>query len=273
MSQRYNNLLKSFPLHGVEMTEELFKSLESKNFIKEVDLKKALTELELEYYNPFDRVKSAKIISAKIEKAIIVDQKLGKSIKYFTPNIDNILEKAYGGRVGSPGETRIWGGKTYKKVGTKWEYVGQHSKSYTENKVKVDVKPESIGYVIKNVGPGGQETVAKHEAGVVEGNPYPEGTYDNAKWARDKMEEFLSRPSKPSVFSPKKADLMMNPAYFKDMAGEGVFELGGKRWQYVWADYNGKIDIGVYSLDEDIVYGYDWFQNNYINKSVPEMPV
>ena len=55
--------------------------------------------------------------------------------------------------------------------------------------------------------------------------------------------------------------------FLQDKPGEVEFDLGGKKWKYVWAKYpNGKRDVGVYSPSEVLVYSYDWLQDNYINK-------
>ena len=59
-----------------------------------------------------------------------------------------------------------------------------------------------------------------------------------------------------------------NPLYVeyeKDMTGEDPFVMqGGKKFQYVWAKYpNGKVDIGVYAFQGDVVYGYQAFRNMY----------
>lgn len=49
--------------------------------------------------------------------------------------------------------------------------------------------------------------------------------------------------------------------YYKDMDGEEPFELGGNKYQYVWAKYpTGKKDIGVYAFGQDLVYSYDSFR-------------
>jgi hypothetical protein len=72
--------------------------------------------------------------------------------------------------------------------------------------------------------------------------------------------------------------------YHSERAGEPTFLLGGKKYQYVNAKYpNGKLDIGVYSHSEDLVYAYDAFRkmNNIQemyntssgNKPVSKQPV
>ena len=49
--------------------------------------------------------------------------------------------------------------------------------------------------------------------------------------------------------------------YYKEMSGEEPFEMGGNKYQYVWAKYpTGKKDIGVYAFGQDLVYSYDSFR-------------
>jgi hypothetical protein len=66
---------------------------------------------------------------------------------------------------------------------------------------------------------------------------------------------FASGLIKESVESPLYVE------YYKDMSGEEPFELGGNKYQYVWAKYpTGKKDIGVYAFGQDLVYSYDTFR-------------
>ena len=49
--------------------------------------------------------------------------------------------------------------------------------------------------------------------------------------------------------------------YVSDRQGEEPFMLGGIKWQFVNAKYpNGKVDIGVYRVDHDLVYDYNWWR-------------
>lgn len=51
--------------------------------------------------------------------------------------------------------------------------------------------------------------------------------------------------------------------YSQDLQGEPTFNIGDKKYKYVWAEYpDGKKDIGVYSFDEDLVYNFGWFRVN-----------
>lgn len=52
------------------------------------------------------------------------------------------------------------------------------------------------------------------------------------------------------------------------MTNEKPFKLGDNTWQYVWAKYpNNKRDIGVYHLEEDMIYDYNWFKKNVLKDS------
>lgn len=50
--------------------------------------------------------------------------------------------------------------------------------------------------------------------------------------------------------------------YHSQRQGEIPFMMSGTKYEYVNAKYpNGKIDIGVYSFAEDLVYSYNVFRN------------
>lgn len=52
--------------------------------------------------------------------------------------------------------------------------------------------------------------------------------------------------------------------YHSQRQGEEPFMLGGTKYEYVNAKYpNGKIDIGVYSFAEDLVYSYNSFRRRH----------
>jgi len=56
----------------------------------------------------------------------------------------------------------------------------------------------------------------------------------------------------------------MYAEYVGERQGEEPFMMRDKKWQYVNAKYsNGKVDIGVYSFSEDMVYTYDTFRKMY----------
>lgn len=49
--------------------------------------------------------------------------------------------------------------------------------------------------------------------------------------------------------------------YANRMSGEEPFILNGKKYEYVWAVYSsGKRDIGVYSFEGDVTFGYFAFR-------------
>lgn len=55
--------------------------------------------------------------------------------------------------------------------------------------------------------------------------------------------------------------LSLHVEYQSERSGEPVFELRGKRFQYVNAKYpNGKKDIGIYDFASDMTYGYAAFR-------------
>jgi hypothetical protein len=54
--------------------------------------------------------------------------------------------------------------------------------------------------------------------------------------------------------------------YHSDRNGEEPFVIDGITWQYVNANYDGRVDIGVYRRSQDITYSYDWF-NKYVLKN------
>lgn len=52
--------------------------------------------------------------------------------------------------------------------------------------------------------------------------------------------------------------------YFKEMQGEPQFKSRGNTYQYVWAKYpDGKIDIGVYDIANDLVIDYEYFRKQH----------
>jgi len=57
--------------------------------------------------------------------------------------------------------------------------------------------------------------------------------------------------------------------FHSDRNGEEPFVINDITWEYVNADYNGKVDIGVYRYGQDITYSYDWFNKNIL-KSMGE---
>lgn len=60
--------------------------------------------------------------------------------------------------------------------------------------------------------------------------------------------------------------------YVSDIKGEEPFNIGETKWQFVKAKYpDGKKDIGVYRFDHDLVYGYEWFKNNIMQKTNSEL--
>ncbi len=63
-------------------------------------------------------------------------------------------------------------------------------------------------------------------------------------------------------------DVSLYVEYLKNMSNENPFELGGKKWQFVWAKYpDGRTDIGVYAFGEDLVYNYQsWRKMMNIDK-------
>lgn len=55
--------------------------------------------------------------------------------------------------------------------------------------------------------------------------------------------------------------------HVSDIEGEKPFKIGDTKWEYVKAKYpNGKIGIGVYRFDHDLVYGYKWFKDNILSR-------
>ena len=54
-------------------------------------------------------------------------------------------------------------------------------------------------------------------------------------------------------------------AFHSERNGEEPFIIDNIKWQYVNADYGGKVDIGVYRYGQDITYSYDWFQKNVLD--------
>lgn len=59
-------------------------------------------------------------------------------------------------------------------------------------------------------------------------------------------------------------------AFKSERNGEEPFVIDGIKWQYVNADYDGKIDIGVYRYGQDITYSYDWFNKNVLGNGIEE---
>lgn len=56
--------------------------------------------------------------------------------------------------------------------------------------------------------------------------------------------------------------------YVRDMPGEVDFQIGDEKFYYVIAKYpNGKNDIGIYAKGKDLVYGYEWFRDNYLKST------
>lgn len=52
--------------------------------------------------------------------------------------------------------------------------------------------------------------------------------------------------------------------YHSQRQGEKPFMMGGTKFEYVNATYpNGKIDVGVYSFAEDLVYSYNSFRKRH----------
>ena len=61
--------------------------------------------------------------------------------------------------------------------------------------------------------------------------------------------------------------------YYKEMSGEEPFEMGGNKYQYVWAKYpTGKKDIGVYAFGQDLVYSYDTFRKMHNLQTEEQAP-
>jgi len=58
--------------------------------------------------------------------------------------------------------------------------------------------------------------------------------------------------------------------FHSERSGEDPFIIDGIKWQYVNAQYDGKVDIGVYRYGQDICYSYEWFNDNVL-KSMQEM--
>jgi len=53
--------------------------------------------------------------------------------------------------------------------------------------------------------------------------------------------------------------------YYKDYPSESDFERNGQKYKYVWAKYpSGKVDVGVYNYNQDLVYGYKYFRKNIL---------
>jgi len=60
--------------------------------------------------------------------------------------------------------------------------------------------------------------------------------------------------------------------YVSDIYGEEPFVLNNVKWQYVNAKYpDGRIDIGVYRYDLDLVYDYKKWQNEMINNATDQL--
>jgi hypothetical protein len=53
--------------------------------------------------------------------------------------------------------------------------------------------------------------------------------------------------------------------FLEDKPGEERFKINGVTWQYVWAKYpDGRRDIGVYRVGQDMVYDIQWFTENVL---------
>lgn len=65
----------------------------------------------------------------------------------------------------------------------------------------------------------------------------------------------------------------MYAEYLSDKKGEVPFVIGDNKYEYVWAKYPNKRDIGVYDFNQDLVYDINWFQKNILkfNENVNEI--
>ena len=48
--------------------------------------------------------------------------------------------------------------------------------------------------------------------------------------------------------------------HYREFKEEPIFTHGGKRYRYCWVKNEGRVNIGVYCLDEDLCYEYHGFR-------------
>lgn len=97
----------------------------------------------------------------------------------------------------------------------------------------------------------GAASSGAYVAGASFGNPIQKDTGDSPEEA---MKNIISDGVDSTGVVP----------FHSQRSGEEPFIIDGIKWEYVNADYNGKIDIGVYRYGQDITYSYDWFRKNVL---------
>jgi hypothetical protein len=114
-----------------DITEDCLKDLLQKGFIEVLtipsfnklkkDIGDSLIKGEINVFDPEPTFENLNKELAEFEEYKLLRKGvLHPTIIYIRENLENILEKAYGGKAGMEGEVRSWKGKDYMKSNGKW---------------------------------------------------------------------------------------------------------------------------------------------------------
>lgn len=181
------------------ISAEVFKKAEMEGFITVISVAKEINAIFAKaLQNPFKKGKvsidAIKKRVGELSKAIIVDIVDGKRVEkimHFIPNNSVIIEKAYGGRSARLGETRVWGGKTYKKTAAdRWEYVGVSGKKTLSDSEAADFEHTYSKVQAEIYANGGVALTKKEESRPMTVTPEKFKTLDtrNKQWVFDKLD-------------------------------------------------------------------------------------